>query len=170
MLVVSLVVDYADTTMTTRTLSEKLWRFLRDLKWTIRQKKLFGCVYTPISNNLKIWKPLYLKKKLRVCVWHCFRLCRHAIFELCYRMSSRKWKSLFIWGPPVLIDGLLRFPAQHGLPPERQKSLLDLRLVEDMRLGDEGRRRLVEEERRKQQQRRSLALGHSEDPRLGVRI
>ena len=69
-----------------------------------------------------------------------------------------------------MIDGLLRFPAQHGLPPERQKSLLDLRLVEDMRLGDEGRRRLVEEERRKQQQRRSLALGHSEDPRLGVRI
>ena len=79
-----------------------------------------------------------------------------------------------IAGPIPLIflaDGrhACRFPEQQrGLPPERQKSLLDLRLVEDMRLGDEaGRRRHLQQ----QQQRRSLALGPSDDHhRLGVRI
>jgi hypothetical protein len=78
-----------------------------------------------------------------------------------------------IAGPISLIffaDGRhdCRFPEQRGLPPERQKSLLDLRLVEDMRLGDEaGRRRHFQQ----QQQRRSLALGPSDDHhRLGVRI
>jgi hypothetical protein len=62
---------------------------------------------------------------------------------------------------------IYRFPEQRGLPPERQKSLLDLRLVEDMRLGDEaGRRKHLQQ----QQQRRSLALGPSDDHhRLGVR-
>ena len=58
---VGVVIDYVDTTMTTRTLLEKLLRLLTDFKGTVRQKKVFR--YN--SNNLKIWKPPYLKKKLR---------------------------------------------------------------------------------------------------------
>ena len=46
--------DYVDTFW-------KLWRLLTDFKGTLRQKKVFGCVYTSNGNNLKIWKPPYLK-------------------------------------------------------------------------------------------------------------
>ena len=53
--------DYADTFW-------KLWRLLTNFKGTITQKKVFGYVYTSNSNNLKIWKPPYLKKNLGVRV------------------------------------------------------------------------------------------------------
>ena len=39
--------DYADT-------FGKLRRFLTDFKWTISHNKVFKCVYTSNSNNLKI--------------------------------------------------------------------------------------------------------------------
>ena len=61
---VSVVNDYANTFW-------KLWRFLADFKGTNNQSKkvtVFRCVYTPICNNLKIWKSPYLKKKLGVRV------------------------------------------------------------------------------------------------------
>ena len=51
-------------TLTTRTrqwLRRQFWRLLTDFKGTISQKKIIGYVYTPNSNNLKIWKPPYLK-------------------------------------------------------------------------------------------------------------
>ena len=53
--------DYADT-------FGKLLRFLKDLNQA--KKSYLGAftVYTPNSNNLKIWKSLYLKKKMRVLV------------------------------------------------------------------------------------------------------
>ena len=63
-------------------------RFQRNMQ----AKKKFGCVYTANSNNLKIWKPPYLNKKI-------------SIFDLCNRISSRKRKSsrnrfnLLTWGP-----------------------------------------------------------------------
>ena len=41
--------DYVDTFW-------KLWRLLTPFKGTIRQKKVFGCVNTSNSNNLKVWK------------------------------------------------------------------------------------------------------------------
>ena len=58
---VRVVNDYADT-------FGKLRRFLTDFKWTISQNKVFKCVYTSNSNNLKIWKSPYLKKKSGVRV------------------------------------------------------------------------------------------------------
>ena len=79
--------DYVDTFW-------KLWRLLTDFKGTSRQKKLIGCVYTFNSNNLKIWKLLYLKKNMGV----------HVVGDYAGdRISSRKQKSswnrfcLFIW-------------------------------------------------------------------------
>ena len=53
----------------------KLWMPLTAVKGTIRRKKLFRCVYTPNSNNLKIRKSIYLKKILNVCIVN-----RQAIF------------------------------------------------------------------------------------------
>ena len=44
----------------------KLSRLLTDFKVTIRRKKVVRCIYTPIKNNLKIWKPPFLKKTLHV--------------------------------------------------------------------------------------------------------
>ena len=44
---VRVVVDYADTTMTTWTLSENLWVLLTDIKGTIRQNKaIWVCLHT----------------------------------------------------------------------------------------------------------------------------
>ena len=57
---VGVVIDFADT-------FRKLWSLLIALKGTIRQKKLIGGIYTTNSNNSKIWKSPYLKKKLHVC-------------------------------------------------------------------------------------------------------
>ena len=47
--IVNDVIDYADTFW-------KLWRLLTHFKGKIRQKKVFGCVYTSNRNHLKIWK------------------------------------------------------------------------------------------------------------------
>ena len=46
----------------------KLWRLLTDFKGIFRRKKVIGCVYKPNSNNLKIWKCLYLTKNVHVRV------------------------------------------------------------------------------------------------------
>ena len=75
--------DYVDTL-------GKLFRLLTDLKGTIRQKKLLGCIYATNSNKLKIWKSPYLKKKTACPLRHWLR--GHAIFELCDRISSWKRK------------------------------------------------------------------------------
>ena len=62
---IRIVVDLADTTMTTQTLSENFEGFSQILKkqW---EKNEFVSVYTPKSKNLKILKTQ--KKKLRVPV------------------------------------------------------------------------------------------------------
>ena len=52
--------DYANTFGILRML-------FTDFKGTIRWKKVLGCVHTANSNNLKIWKPSYLKKTDKVC-------------------------------------------------------------------------------------------------------
>ena len=76
-------VDYADTFW-------KLWSLLTNFKRTIKQKKVFGCVYTSNSNNLKVWKPLYLRKiRCSRSRWQRW----HRIFDLCDRISSQKRKS-----------------------------------------------------------------------------
>ena len=49
---VGVVNDYANT----------FGKLLTYFKGTIRQKKVLRCVYISNSNNLKIWKSLYLKK------------------------------------------------------------------------------------------------------------
>ena len=41
---VGVVNNYADTTMTTRTLLEKLWRLLTDFKGTVSQKSIWVCL------------------------------------------------------------------------------------------------------------------------------
>ena len=54
--------------MTTRTLSENFEGFSQILKEQSGKKEVLGCVCTPNSNNLKIWKPPYQKINLRVRV------------------------------------------------------------------------------------------------------
>ena len=54
--------------MTTRTLFENFEGFLQILKEQSGKKEVFGCIYASNSNNLKILKPLYLKKNSVVCV------------------------------------------------------------------------------------------------------
>ena len=61
-----IVNNYADTYKNTT--FGNFWRLLTDFKGTIRWIKVLGCVYKPNSNNLKIWKCLYLKKNLHVRV------------------------------------------------------------------------------------------------------
>ena len=65
---VSVVNDYADTIKSMQTLLENIVGFsvLTDFKGRIRWNKVLRCVYKPNSNNLKIWKPPYLKKNLLV--------------------------------------------------------------------------------------------------------
>ena len=43
------VVDYADTTITTQTNLEKLWKFLTDFKGKIRQKMYLDVFTNPIE-------------------------------------------------------------------------------------------------------------------------
>ena len=92
------VTNYADTDT-----FRKLWRLLTYFKGTIKWKKVLGCVYKPNSNNLKRWKPLYLKKKFA-----CLRsrwLCGHNFWTLRSNIFVKNEKSLqshfclFIWGP-----------------------------------------------------------------------
>ena len=44
----------------------KRWRLLTDFKGTIRQYKVFRCIFTSKGNSLNIWKPQFLKKKMHV--------------------------------------------------------------------------------------------------------
>ena len=67
--------DHADTHKTSRTLLKNFEGSSQILKEQSGEKVILMCLHsTPISNNLKILKPPYLKKKLRV-------LWVHAIFE-----------------------------------------------------------------------------------------
>ena len=52
----------ADTSITTQTIFENVEDFSQILEQS--GKKVFGCVYTSNNNNLKIWKPPYLKNNL----------------------------------------------------------------------------------------------------------
>ena len=79
------------TNTDTQTQTRKLWRLLTDFKGTIMWKKVLGCVYKPNRNYFKRWKPLYLKKNLRVCVVDDLA---NTIFELCDRISSWKMKKV----------------------------------------------------------------------------
>ena len=56
---VDVVYDYGGTFL-------KFLKVSPDFKGTISQKKVFRCVYTSKSNNLKIWISPYLKKKFGV--------------------------------------------------------------------------------------------------------
>ena len=48
------------------------------------------CVYTPYSNNLKIWKPPYLKKKLRIRIINNYAERRFSNFAIEYLCENSK--------------------------------------------------------------------------------
>ena len=75
--------DYADTFW-------KLLKFLTEFKGTIRRKKGFKCFYTPNSNNLNIWKPLNLTKKLCVRVAVDYVDTRFSNFVIEYLRANEK--------------------------------------------------------------------------------
>ena len=80
---VRVVVDCADTFW-------KLWRLLTDFKGTIRQKQVFGCVYTSNSNNLNIWKLPYLEKNSGVRVVVDYADTRFSNFAIEYFRENEK--------------------------------------------------------------------------------
>ena len=105
--------DYVDTFW-------KLWRLLTDFKGTLRQKKVFGCVYTSNGNNLKIWKPPYLKKD----VWSL----RSNIF-----VKTKKFPKLF-WpvhmGPRSnLLSKQIGQKSRDTVPLRVQMSMLYLEII-----------------------------------------
>ena len=53
-------------------------------------KKVFICVYTANSNILKIWKPLYLKKNLRVRLVNVNADTRFSNFAIEYLWENKK--------------------------------------------------------------------------------
>ena len=81
--------DYSDTFW-------KLWRLLTDFKGTIRQKKVFGCVYTSNSNNLKIWKPHHLKKNLGIRAVFDYADTGFSNFAIEYLRENEKFCETFL--------------------------------------------------------------------------
>ena len=85
---VSVVNDYADT-------FGKLWSFLTDFKGTITRKKVFRCVYTSNSKNVKIGKIPYLKKKSGVHEVVDYTDTRFSSFLIEYLSENEKFLETF---------------------------------------------------------------------------
>ena len=87
---VGVVVDYIWTPQWLCGHFRKTLKASHRFKGPIRGKKVLGCVYTPNSNNLKIWKTPYLKKHLRF-----------SNFAMEYLGENEKFTKLFcliLWG------------------------------------------------------------------------
>ena len=85
---VSVVNDYADT-------FGKLLSFLTNFKGTITRKKVFRCVYTSNSNNVKIGKIPYLKKKSGVHEVVDYTDTRFSSFLIEYLSENEKFLETF---------------------------------------------------------------------------
>ena len=84
-----IVLDYADTDKTTRTLSENFEGFSQILKEQSGKKGIW-CVYTFNRNNLKILKPPYLKKNSGVRIVVDYGDTGFSIFAIKYLRENEK--------------------------------------------------------------------------------
>ena len=80
--------DYTDTDKTTHTLSENFEGFSQILLEQSGKKVTF--IFTPKSNNLKIWKSPHLKKKLLVCVLVDYADTQFSNFAIEYLRENEK--------------------------------------------------------------------------------